>query len=151
MRRYGYFIALLLASLSGMAAAADTKVKVEVRLFSTQERDVISAHYRQLEADRETYEQHHDSGKKNKKNDKALPPGLQKKVARGGALPPGWQKKLQRGQIIEPLVYAQCTPLEPQLIARLPVGPQGTVTVYVEGRIVRLLEATREIVDILEL
>jgi len=26
---------------------------------------------------------------------KSLPPGLQKKVARGGTLPPGWQKKLQ--------------------------------------------------------
>src|SRR5262245_54549953 len=26
---------------------------------------------------------------------KSLPPGLQKKVARGGALPPGWQKKMQ--------------------------------------------------------
>jgi hypothetical protein len=24
-----------------------------------------------------------------------LPPGLQKKVARGGALPPGWEKKMQ--------------------------------------------------------
>ena len=24
-----------------------------------------------------------------------LPPGLQKKVARGGSLPPGWQKKLE--------------------------------------------------------
>ena len=26
---------------------------------------------------------------------KSLPPGLKKKVARGGQLPPGWQKKLQ--------------------------------------------------------
>lgn len=26
---------------------------------------------------------------------RALPPGLQKKVARGGQLPPGWQKKMQ--------------------------------------------------------
>ena len=26
---------------------------------------------------------------------KSLPPGLQKKVARGGQLPPGWQKKMQ--------------------------------------------------------
>jgi hypothetical protein len=25
----------------------------------------------------------------------SLPPGLQKKVARGNPLPPGWQKKLQ--------------------------------------------------------
>jgi hypothetical protein len=26
---------------------------------------------------------------------KSLPPGLQKKLARGGQLPPGWQKKMQ--------------------------------------------------------
>ena len=26
---------------------------------------------------------------------RSLPPGLQKKVARGGSLPPGWQKKMQ--------------------------------------------------------
>jgi hypothetical protein len=26
---------------------------------------------------------------------RSLPPGLQKKLARGGQLPPGWQKKLQ--------------------------------------------------------
>ena len=26
---------------------------------------------------------------------KALPPGLQKKLARGGQLPPGWQKRMQ--------------------------------------------------------
>jgi hypothetical protein len=26
---------------------------------------------------------------------KSLPPGLQKKVARGGQLPPGWQKRMQ--------------------------------------------------------
>jgi len=26
---------------------------------------------------------------------KSLPPGLQKKLARGGTLPPGWQKKIQ--------------------------------------------------------
>lgn len=139
------FITLMLCS-----AQADTKVNVEIRLFNPQERELISAHYRQVERDRETYEQYHDTGKKSKK-DKALPPGMQKKMAHGGALPPGWQKKLQRGQMIDPLVYAQCKALEPQLIARLPVGPAGTVTVYVEGRIVRLLEKTREIVDILEL
>ena len=26
---------------------------------------------------------------------RSLPPGLQKKVARGGSLPPGWEKKMQ--------------------------------------------------------
>ncbi len=148
MIRSSAFAALtvLIATL----ATADTSVKVDVRLFSVQERDAITLHYQQREADRKTYEQYHEQGGK-KKHDKALPPGLQKKAARGGELPPGWQKKLQRGQLIDPLVYARCEPLEPHLLARLPVGPAGTVTVYVEGRVVRLLEKTREIIDILEM
>jgi hypothetical protein len=28
--------------------------------------------------------------------DRSLPPGLQKKLARGGSLPPGWEKRLER-------------------------------------------------------
>jgi hypothetical protein len=127
------------------------KVKVEARLFSAQERDFIVRHYREKEVDQQTYEQYHDGGKKDKKKDKALPPGLQKKAERGGQLPPGWQKKLQRGTVIDHDVFVHCEPLPTRLSAQLPVGPAGTITVHVDGRIVRLLEATREIVDILEL
>ncbi len=143
---------LMTLLMLGTAQAADSKVKVEVKLFSAQESEQILAHYRERAADRATYEQYHDSGKtKDKKKDKNLPPGLQKKIERGGQLPPGWQKKLQRGQVLDPLVFAHCEPLESRLIARLPAGPAGTITVHVEGRIIRLLEKTREIIDILEI
>jgi hypothetical protein len=33
---------------------------------------------------------------------KKLPPGLHKKLERGGELPPGWQKKLARGELLAP-------------------------------------------------
>src|SRR5262249_13020873 len=39
--------------------------------------------------------------------DKALPPGLAKKGARGDKLPPGWQKKIARGEVLPQTVYAQ--------------------------------------------
>jgi hypothetical protein len=41
---------------------------------------------------------------------RALPPGLRKKVARGGQLPPGWQKKLQPFPVE---VERQIAPLAP--------------------------------------
>ena len=44
-------------------------------VFSPREIEVIRAHYSTLE--------------------RSLPPGLQKKVARGGQLPAGWQRKME--------------------------------------------------------
>jgi hypothetical protein len=41
---------------------------------------------------------------------RSLPPGLQKKVVRGGQLPPGWQKKLQPFPVE---VERQLAPLPP--------------------------------------
>ena len=42
-----------------------------------------------------------------KEGSKQLPPGLQKKLARGGSLPPGWQNKLQRGEVLDREVYRE--------------------------------------------
>ncbi len=82
---------------------------------------------------------------------KPLPPGLQKKVARGGSLPPGWQKKLVRGEVLAPDIYRYATPVPVEVMRRLPPQPRGTVLIFLEGKIVRLVQATREIVDILDL
>jgi hypothetical protein len=41
---------------------------------------------------------------------RSLPPGLQKKIARGGQLPPGWQKKMQPFPVE---VERQLAPLPP--------------------------------------
>ncbi len=73
----------------------------------------------------------------------ALPPGLQKKVQRGGSLPPGWQKKLKKGATIERAVYDQGTIIKP-------VDAVGVITIKVDNKIIRLMKATREIVDILQ-
>ncbi len=39
--------------------------------------------------------------KKHKIKRKSLPPGLAKKLARGGTLPPGWQMKVARGEVMD--------------------------------------------------
>ncbi len=84
------------------------------------------------------------------KRQKPLPPGLQKKLERGGSLPPGWQAKLRRGEIMPLDVYGQCDRLPPDLIEQLPIPPPGTVLVAISGKVVRLLQATREILDVFE-
>jgi hypothetical protein len=104
--------------------------------FSTTEAQAIRTYYR------------NDEGGKHAK---PLPPGLQKKVARGGQLPPGWQKKLARGEVMSPEVYGSAKPAPAVLIQQLPPQPQGTIIVHLEGKIVRLVQATREIIDILDL
>lgn len=84
------------------------------------------------------------------KKGKSLPPGLQKKVARGGELPPGWQKKLNKGEVMPVEVYKECKALPPELVVKLPPLPKGVINVAIDGKIVRLMEATREIFDVFE-
>ncbi len=78
--------------------------------------------------------------KKDKGNQ--LPPGLQKKVERGQSLPPGWQKKLAKGEILDKYIYQQG-----QVV--IPVDTHGLITIRLEGKLVRLYEATREVVEVL--
>jgi len=85
------------------------------------------------------------------KKKKKLPPGLRKKMARGGELPPGWQKKVARGEVMDPVVYEHSRPLPPELVRTLPPQPPGTVIVTVEGKAARLLEATLVILDVFDL
>lgn len=78
------------------------------------------------------------------KNDKqkTLPPGLQKKVERGKELPPGWQKKIARGEVLDPELYKRGKIL-------VPADINGVSTMQVGDKKIRLLESTREIIDIL--
>lgn len=81
---------------------------------------------------------------------RSLPPGLAKKVARGEQLPPGWQKKCVAGQTLPPEIFEQCHPLPPELVVKLPPAPEPTITVAIGGKVVRLLQATREILDVFD-
>ena len=74
---------------------------------------------------------------------KKLPYGLQKKLEKGQSLPPGWQKKLIVGYRMDKEVYQQGDIV-------VPLDSRGLLTIRLEGKLVRLVKATREIVEILE-
>src|SRR5262249_14426529 len=89
-----------------------------------------------------------DAGKE--KKGRSLPPGLARKTARGGKLPPGWEKKMMIGARVEEPVFKECQPLPHELVVKLPAPPAGAITVAIAGKVVRLMEATREILDVFE-
>ena len=78
-----------------------------------------------------------------KKEHKDLPPGLQKRVESGKPLPPGWQRKLAVGDILSDDVYRRGRVVKRE-------RDEGLVTITVEGKLIRLIENTREIVEILD-
>ena len=81
---------------------------------------------------------------------KRLPPGLAKKLARGGKLPPGWEKKLHPGEIVTAEIWSESHPLPKEIIVKLPPPPVGTILIAVEGKVARVLEKTREILDVFD-
>lgn len=107
------------------------------RTFSDNERQVVHGYVDRF-------------GQQEGRHPRSLPPGLAKKMSRGGRLPPGWEAKCVRGQTMPVEVYQECRPLPRELAVKLPVPPAGTVTVAVSGKVVRLLEATREILDVFD-
>lgn len=71
-----------------------------------------------------------------------LPYGLQKKIQRGQPLPPGWQLKLHRGSILDLQIYRSG-----EIV--VPLDKHGLVTIRLEGKLIRLYHATRQITEIL--
>lgn len=116
---------------------------LDVKIVTSDDKDTIKKYYRDDQQD-------YLKGKKGKKK-KVLPPGLQKKVARGGDLPPGWQKKIARGEVIDAELYKHAVHIPDDLIKRLPPQPEGTALIKVKGKIIRVLEATRTILDVFDL
>lgn len=82
---------------------------------------------------------------------KTLPPGLTKKVERGGDLPPGWQDKLTVGETLPEKVLEQAQPLPKDISAKLPAAPAGTTNVVIEGKVLRVMTKTRQVLDVLDL
>jgi len=119
------------------------------QLFSAEEQRLIRSYFNEHGYDQGSgYEGHgRDKAKKKKK----LPPGLKKKLERGGELPPGWQKKLARGEVLDDELYAASLPLPQDLLERLGNGAAGTEVRRIEDEVVRVIEATGVIVDVLGL
>ncbi len=77
-----------------------------------------------------------------KNKSEPLPYGLQKNHALGKPLPPGWLKKLGKGKVLDKQVYNHGKIV-------VPLDSNGLLTIRVEGKLIRLYEATREIAEIL--
>lgn len=98
---------------------------------------------------REYYQKAKQRGVEEKKGrkKKSLPPGLKKKVARGGELPPGWQKKVARGEVLDADIYNQSEKIPYEVIEVLEQQPEDTELIKVKGKVIRILKATRSILD----
>jgi len=116
---------------------------VDIKIIAPEEKDIINKYYRDHQAK-------NLKGKKGKKK-KKLPPGLRKKLDRGEELPPGWQKKVAIGEVLDVGVYDNSEPVPVDLIEKLPPQPQDTEIIRVEGKIIRLIKATRTILDVFDL
>jgi len=88
-----------------------------------------------------------DKGAKHKE----LPPGLQKKVNRGKGLPPGWQKKIIRGKRLDDDIYLHLMIPSPDVIAILPPPPPGVSFRRIEGKIVKINDINRQILEVLDI
>ncbi len=125
------------------------------KVFSSEERSILNDYLRNraLDQGRDTYSDNdHDKDKKHKnkhKKKKALPPGLKKKVERGGELPPGWQKKVAKGEVMDKDLYLASQRLPRDVVERLPNGPTGTTIRRIDERVVRVMDATGVILDVL--
>jgi len=81
------------------------------------------------------------------KKQKTLPPGLEKKVERGGELPPGWQKKIAKGEVLDSDLF--------DIAVRIPNKPtknypntKNTELLKLEKKIIRIEKDTREVLEI---
>ena len=84
------------------------------------------------------------------KKQKRLPPGLAKKVERGGELPPGWQKKVAAGEVLDEEFYARAKPLSREESRKYPAGKVGTRILKIEDKVIRVMEKTRKVLDVLD-
>lgn len=110
---------------------------VAVELFDASDRAILANYLGSTPA--------HGAGKSKAKS---LPPGLRKKLERGGDLPPGWQAKVARGEVIDYELYSHARSLPENVLGLLRQGPRGTSVRQIDDRIVRIADASRTILDV---
>lgn len=94
------------------------------------------------------YEDKYEKYEKNEKEKKQkhMPYGLQKKVERGGELPPGWKNKLEKGEVVDQDILRSGRVIYRDEYPYI----KGTKIYEIENKIIRISNATREILDVLK-
>lgn len=72
-------------------------------------------------------------------------------LRRRAELPEGWQKHMDKGNVIPDAIWSRRQPLPIAVGRKLKKQPAGVVTVYIEGKVVRVVETTRTILDVISL
>jgi hypothetical protein len=126
---------------------AEQSTPSPANLFSEDEKRIIQSYFR--ESGQREWSEDGQSGRDKPKKKKSLPPGLRKKLERGGELPPGWQKKVARGEVLDADLYRQSRSLPDDLLDRLTDLPDGTEVRLLDDRAVRVIDDTRLILDVL--
>lgn len=116
-------------------------------VFNRNERQVLDEYLNRSAYAHEADDDQGGQAKKDKKK-KKLPPGLKKKLERGGSLPPGWQKKVERGEVLDSDLYRRARPIPERYLSQLERHPEGTSVLQVDDRIIRIHDATRTILDV---
>ncbi|MFC1684767.1 hypothetical protein ACFL0R_04765 [Pseudomonadota bacterium] len=129
-------------------STADKTVEASNGLFTDKEKQIIRSFMRERRDSR--YGDDDGRGRDKPKKKKKLPPGLKKKLERGGELPPGWQKKVARGEVLDADLYGRSSPLPKDLLRRLSTK-KGTELRLLDDRVVRIMDGTRAVLDILQI
>ncbi len=66
-------------------------------------------------------------------------------------LPHGWHKKLRRGYVIPQEIYRYAQPVPQTVIVQMPPQPPGSVLIRIDGKIIRLMDATKTIMDVFDM
>lgn len=114
----------------------EDKAAKKVKQFTEEEREILGS-----------WQKGNASWKKSKK---PLPPGLQKKLARGGELPPGWKKKLGVGEVLEPEIYEASESLPEEILKQIEETETGAEVVRIGSQIIKVIKGSREIIDIID-
>lgn len=145
------------AHAQGNPHKADNKHKSNAQGYDQNDRDHDWDRYRLSDHDRDrllrnVLVEHYGAEYQTERNRyKALPPGLQKKLRRGGELPPGWRDKLVVGSTIDPYLYRQAEHLPSDLLNRITGRNDGMELLRVGDRIVRVMEGRGTVVDVIDL
>lgn len=128
--------------------SVDEVTNASGRLFTEDEKRIIQSYFEdhwEYRYDDDNY----GSGRDKPKKKKRLPPGLQKKLARGGELPPGWQKKVARGEVLDTGLYRQSRSLPEELLNRLSTDADTELRLL-DDRVIRIMDDSRAILDVLQ-
>ena len=129
-------------------SSVDEVTDASGRLFTEDEKRIIQSYFH----DHRDYRYDDDNNGKSRdkpKQMKSLPPGLQKKLARGGELPPGWQKKVARGEVLDADLYRQARSLPEELLNRLSTDADTELRLL-DHRVIRIIDDSRVILDVLQ-